>query len=113
MLALWNVRTTTSHLPASPEDQSEATNEERPAIPGPRASVDAGDLPEDRAKRGFSNRDSDFVRVGARFDGACMATAPLPAYDIARIRTGQFDDDLSIWQAEIPMDDTPASSKGG
>ena len=75
--------------------------------------VDAGDLPEDLAEHGFSNRDFDFVRFGARFDGACMATAPLPAYDIARIRTGQFDGGLSIWQAEIPMDGAPASSKGG
>ena len=75
--------------------------------------VDTGKLPEDRAEYGFSNHDFDFARIGARFDGACMATVPLPAYDIAHIRTGQFNGDLSIWQAEISMDDTPAPSKGG
>ena len=43
-----------------------------------------------RGGYGFGKRDFSFTRYGARIDGACVAVAPLPAYAIAGIRTGQF-----------------------
>lgn len=74
--------------------------------------VNAGDLSERRVKRGFENLDFGFARVGARFDSECMATVQLPAYGIARIRTGQFDGEREIWAKEIPFDDIFAPSTG-
>ena len=46
-----------------------------------------------RAGYEFEQRDFDFGRRGARIDGDCVAVAPLPAYPIARIETGQYTPD--------------------
>ena len=64
---------------------------------------DREDLPEDRRQYGFENRDFDFAdrgvilppdhdpRLGPESAGAkCLAVAPLPAYDLLRLRTGQW-----------------------
>ncbi len=52
---------------------------------------DAGDLPPWRAEHGFDNLNFDFAEHGVRLrDGACVAVAPLPAWPIANIHTGQF-----------------------
>ena len=51
--------------------------------------VDANDLPADRRRRGFENRDFDDLHFW-RGDGKCYAVRPLPDYGIAGIRTGQF-----------------------
>ena len=51
--------------------------------------ADEDDLPEERKQYGFDNLDFDFDRHGERFDGRCVATAPLPEYGISGIRTGQ------------------------
>ena len=56
--------------------------------------------------RGFDNLDFDFADHGALVDGACVAPVPLPDYDIARVRTGQFDphaqpDAPAPWQVEF------------
>ena len=48
------------------------------------------DLPADRRQAGFDNRDFSFEQYGSRFDGKCLAVAPLPGYPIKEIRTGQF-----------------------
>ena len=40
--------------------------------------------------RGFENKDFELQEDGVRVDGMCLANIPLPSYDIARIRTGQF-----------------------
>ena len=63
--------------------------------------ADASDLPEIRREYGYDNRDfqwRDFTgagiapvtRQGIAFEGRCLITVPLPDYDIAAIRTGQF-----------------------
>ena len=66
--------------------------------------VRARDLPPDRQRAGFDNRDFPFAWQGAHFDGRCLAQAPLPAYPIARLRVGQFrPGDAPLWQAEIPL----------
>ena len=51
--------------------------------------VDANDLPADRRRHGFENRDFSNLHFW-RGDGKCYAVRPLPDYGIAGIRTGQF-----------------------
>lgn len=64
---------------------------------------DANDLPRHRRDDGFDNRDFAFRKYGAAFDGICLAVVPLPDYDIARLRTGQFVPDAGrLWTAELP-----------
>ena len=75
-------------------------------------------LPNNRRRHGFANRDFYFrysnyhkhVRreYGYMLDGACIATARLPDYEIARVSTGQyvFGDDgvvTNLWIAEFPV----------
>ena len=64
--------------------------------------VASADLPGYRQRHGFDNLD---FSLGARIDGNCVATALLPAYPIASIRTGQFADDGTRWEAGIAFDD--------
>ena len=54
-----------------------------------------------RGGYGFGKRDFSFTRYGARIDGDCVAVAPLPAYAIARIQTGQFTPEYAeaAWRA--------------
>lgn len=59
--------------------------------------VDADDLPGGRREHGFDNLDFRFGTRGARFDGRCVASVPLPGYAIAGIRTGQYADGGEIW----------------
>ena len=60
------------------------------------------DLPAHRRAHGFDNLDFDFARRGARFDHQCLAIMPLPAYPIARIRTGQGTRaDGPGWEVEV------------
>ena len=50
----------------------------------------------------FDNLDFEFAEHGAMVDGGCVVLLTLPSYDIARVRTGQFDPDRGvIWQAEF------------
>ncbi len=63
--------------------------------------LDAGDLPPDRRASGFANLDFAFAERGVRYGGKCMAEAALPAWDAARIRTGQFAGGRELWEAEI------------
>ena len=62
------------------------------------------DLSEHRAEHGFENRDFDFVRLGAKLDGKCIAVVPLPAYAIALVRTGQWNHEGDLWKAEVRLD---------
>ena len=66
--------------------------------------VGLDDLPEHRVEYGFENRDFDFVRLGARSDGKCVAVVPLPAYAIAHVWTGQYDHEGVLWSVEIQLD---------
>ena len=66
--------------------------------------ADADELPADRQDHGFVNRGFDFPEYGAMRDGKCLAVAPLPDYDIARIRTGQYiPGQGNLWQANFPI----------
>ena len=47
------------------------------------------DLPPERRASGFENRGFYFSLRGVNFDGQCLATASLPDYPIAEVRTGQ------------------------
>ncbi len=61
-----------------------------------------GDLPISRWLYGYDNLDFDFHNRGVMFDGKCIATIPLPEYDIDYIRTGQFiPDEGQIWKVEF------------
>ena len=67
---------------------------------------DAADLPDERRGYGFDNRDFDFARREKRVGLACWATAPLPEYPVAYIRTGQYihirGERAHLWRAEFP-----------
>lgn len=65
--------------------------------------ADPADLPEERRRYGFDNLDFAFEERGARFGEACLATAYLPAYDVVRVRAGQWlrDEGRNLWQEEF------------
>ena len=66
------------------------------------------DLPPDAAPRDFENRDFDFSTLGLRLAGKCLALAPLPAYPIARIRTGQWvSGEGELWSADFEPPPAP------
>ncbi len=66
--------------------------------------VDVNDLPDDRKQYGFDNRDFYEDRL-IRLANTCWAIVPLPEYDVAEIRTGQFIEVdggyKHIWEGEI------------
>ena len=66
--------------------------------------VHVHDLPAPRRPHGFDNLDFDGARRSAQLNGQCLALALLPAYPIARIRTGQFTraDGLN-WEVELRL----------
>lgn len=59
-------------------------------------------LPISRRQLGFENYDFQFNSRGTIFADKCLAIITLPDYDIASIRTGQFnpDDSAILWQEE-------------
>ena len=59
-------------------------------------------LPPSRQQHGFDNLDFKFRTRGAIFGATCAASVSLPDYAIARLRTGQIDDDGAKWQIEVP-----------
>ena len=63
-----------------------------------------GDLPEWRQGEEFDNLDFRFDGQGARFDGRCVAVAPLPDYPLDRLRVGQWlpEENRQPWGAEFP-----------
>ena len=65
--------------------------------------ADAGDLPAGRRASGFEGLDFWFRDRGVRFGGTCMATAALPDYPVARIRTGQHEGGAELWEAELAL----------
>ena len=57
------------------------------------------DLIVGRQKYGYNGYDFDFkLDGGLRWDGGCVIERPLPEYDIAELRTGQYDDNGRLWQ---------------
>ncbi len=67
--------------------------------------VDAGDLPANRRRYGFDNLGFFLTARGMRMDGDCVAAVPLPAYPIASIATGQYDETGGIWSVELALAD--------
>ena len=63
--------------------------------------LDARDLPAERREAGFDNLDFALADRGGRFGGRCLATAELPDYGIARVRTGQFAGGERLWDGEF------------
>ena len=63
------------------------------------------DLNSYRWQWGYDNADFDFSSHGLRFDDKCLASIALPHYDIARIKTGQFDLNSGVkqWEAKITL----------
>ena len=58
-------------------------------------------LPAQRHQYGFDNRDFAFQRRGKQVAGRCWTTVELPAYEIARIRTGQYNEQGRLWETEL------------
>ena len=58
--------------------------------------VDTGNLPDHRRQHGMDDLSFNFKSRGAWTEYICFAVRPLPAYDIAMVRTGQSSS--RIWQ---------------
>ena len=69
--------------------------------------ADVGDLPAERRGDGHDSLNFAFAPpAGVFFGGKCMATRPLPDYDIAKIETGQWiPGGERLWEAEIAVGD--------
>ncbi len=68
--------------------------------------ADKNDLPDNRRQYGFDNLDFYFEQHAIQSGDRCIAIAPLPEYNIARIQTGQLiplaDGSYQhIWEGEI------------
>ena len=65
---------------------------------------DLADLRASRQKYGYDNRDFPFRSGGFTVaDGTCVVVRPLPDYDIAVIRTGQYNAAGDIWVEEYRL----------
>ena len=60
--------------------------------------VDADDLPGDRVRDGYDNRDFNLPEQ-ALFDGKCLAAVRLPEYAVDHVRTGQTERKDDVWTA--------------
>ena len=65
--------------------------------------VDPADLPVNRDKFGFENRDFWITEHFGFFDDRCIHRHILPDYPIARIRTGRNVEGKSVWRADIDL----------
>ena len=65
--------------------------------------VDNASLPSHRQEHRFDNLDFRFSDFGTVFDDKCIAFVPLPAYDMSRIRIGQYTSEKTLWQVEFPF----------
>ena len=73
---------------------------------------DIDDVPDYRRRRAGTatrNFDFEFDRFGVRFDGVCMAVAPLPADGVSGVRTGQFAYDGELWGVAVNLRSRGAS----
>lgn len=74
--------------------------------------ADRADLPAERRRLGFENRDFEFAERGVRREGACLARIGLPDYPLARLRTGQWvSGEGELWGAEIPLPQSPEAPR--
>ena len=69
--------------------------------------VDRADLPEHRRQYGFHNFDFHFDERGRRHladeTQTCTAWTKLPTYALAKVGTGQADENGTIWWIEAPL----------
>ena len=57
-----------------------------------------------RQPHDFNNLDFQFPDYGVILDAKCIAIVPLPAYQIARIRTGQYISGADqLWEAKFQL----------
>ena len=97
-----NTRALTYHRPDCSEEDLEARFFLH-LFPADRAN-----LPEERRRHGFENRDFEFAERGLRREGACLARIGLPDYPLSRLRTGQWvSGEGESWAAEIPLPPPP------
>ena len=74
--------------------------------------ADHADLPEHRRQYNFDSLDFHFGDYGTLDGGRCIARRPLPDYDIAIVRTGQYvHGEDQIWQARFLFKDYAARLK--
>ena len=74
--------------------------------------ADHADLPDHRQQYNFDSLDFDFGDYGTLDDGRCIARRPLPGYDIAIVRTGQYvRGEGEIWQVRFLFKDYAARLK--
>ena len=67
--------------------------------------ADEGDLPKERRRYGFDNRDFAFADRGGRIGERCVAARLLPDYPVAAVRTGQFTEQGRVWETEFSLPD--------
>ena len=66
--------------------------------------TDPNTLPGNRKRYAYDNLDFVFSGHGTIVSGKCLASIPLPEYDIAAIRTGQFVlGQGHLWEVEFPF----------
>ena len=63
--------------------------------------VDTKKLPVRRRRYGFDNLDFFFRDRGQTAEGRCWALVQLPAYEIARLHTGQSNEEGRLWKTEM------------
>lgn len=63
--------------------------------------VDTSDLEPQGLEHGYNGLDFEFDRYGRQIGEACVASVPIPNYDIARIHTGQWTDQGITWEARV------------
>ena len=66
-------------------------------------AANRSDLPVERRGYGFANRDFAFDRFGLRDGASCLISVPLPDWDFAIVRTGQYTDAGRIWEGEFAV----------
>ena len=72
-------------------------------------------LPAERWQYGFDNLDFNFGDYGARFDGKCLITVPLPDYQITEIATGRGSQERTVFPVDYTdeyRDDYPFIAAG-
>ena len=59
--------------------------------------------------RPFANQDFHFSERGVRAAGACLVTAPLPAWPVRRLTVSQWraETERTLWQADLPLASAP------
>ncbi len=68
--------------------------------------VDPAELPGHRRRDAFDEFDFHFNHYGGSIGGRCIAVRSLPAYNVAAIRTGQFDRaGGELWREEFRFSD--------